>query len=450
MTTIRNNKVEQIKPVFIDFNKDLTKLKTKAGQEVFYVKNDENSTFNLYFYYNMGSWNDKLLSLAVSYLPYLGTPDMTAEQIQQEFYKLACTFTVNTGTDQTWISISGLSENFMPALQLAEKIMKNAVPDKEALNNLVRDILKERNDAKSNQQSNFRFLNSYAVYGKNSPAKYMLSEEELKNVNPEILTEKIKQLAAYPHRILYYGPECQKSIVDIMNKHHYVAKQMLTVPKAVSFDELPTTKNSLYFAEYNANQSYVQLVMKSVPFSKDMLPAIEMFNAYFGGSMNAIVFQEMREKRSLAYTARSTYSAPSKKDKYFMNYAFIATQNDKVPDALDAFNELFNEMPESEKSFELAKSGILNRIETERLTKMKIVWTYLSNEELGISYDYRKDIYEQVQKLQLKDVRAFADKYLKNLPKTYIILGREKDIDFETLKKYAPAMKLSQEDIFGY
>lgn len=450
LTMIRNHTVAPIQPVFVDFTKDLTRLKTKNGQEVFYVKNEENSTFNLYYYFNMGSWNDKLLSLAVSYLPYLGTSDMTAEQIQQEFYKLACTFSVNTGNDQTWISISGLSDNFIPALQLAEKIMKNAVPNAETLNNLVQDMLKERNDAKANQQSNFRNLVSYSVYGKNSPAKYMLSDEELKNVKPEILTEKIRQLAAFPHRILYYGPESPKSVVEIMNKYHFVAKQILPIPQPVSFNELPTTQNALYFSEYNANQSYVQLVMKSIPFNKDMLPLVEMFNAYFGGSMNAIVFQEMREKRSLAYTARSTFSTPSKKDKYFMNYAFIATQNDKVPDALDAFNELFNEMPESQKSFELAKSDILNEIETERLTKMKIVWAYLSNEELGISYDYRKDIYDQVKKLEMKDVREFADIYLKNLPKTYIILGREKDIDFETLKKYAPAVKLTQEEIFGY
>jgi predicted Zn-dependent peptidase len=450
LTRIRNNKVEPIKPVFVDFSKDLTRDKTKTGQEVFYVKNTENNTFNLYFYYNMGRWNDKLLSLAVSYLPYLGTSIMTAEQIQQEFYKLACTFSVNTGTDETWISISGLSENFIPALILAEKIMKDAVPDPVALQNLITDILKERNDAKANQQANFRALISYAVFGSESPQKYYLTEQELKEIKPEILVSKIKQLSAFPHRILYYGPENTKNLLAGLNKHHVVAKRMLQVPEPVQFEELPTAKNTVYFSEYNANQSYVQLVMKSFPFRKDLLPLVEMFNAYFGGSMNAIVFQEMREKRSLAYTARSNFSTPSRKDKHFINNAFIATQNDKVPDALEAFNLLFDDMPLSAGSFELAKSGILNRIEIERLTKMRIVWTYLNNEKLGISNDFRKEVYEGVQKIQLNDVKAFADQYLKNQPKTYIILGREKDIDFDALNLYAPARKLTQEEIFGF
>ena len=125
-------------------------------------------------------------------------------------------------------------------------------------------------------------------------------------------------------------------------------------------------------------------------------------------------------------------------------------RSDKIIDALDVFNLLFDDMPISQKSFDLAQSGILNKIQTERLTKMKIVWTFLSNEKLGINYDYRKDVYQKVQQLSLEDIQAFEAEYLKNKPKTYIILGREKDMDFEALEKYAPAVKLNQEDIFGY
>jgi predicted Zn-dependent peptidase len=447
---IRNNTVAPLQPVFVDFKTDITKLKTKRGQEVIYVENTENSTFNLYFYYNMGSWNDKILSLAVTYLPYLGTSKMSAEQIQQEFYKLACTFSVSSGTDETWISVSGLSENFIPALQLAQTILSDAVPNPEALKNLIGDIRKERADAKSNQTANFRALVSYAAFGPNSPFKHRVNDDELSSITPEQLIEKIKLLKSYPHRILYYGPETPKSLIAGLDKHHTTPKKLQSIPVGVNFEELETKENKLYFSEYNANQSYVQLVIKSMPYNKDLTPIIEMFNAYFGGSMNAIVFQEMREKRSLAYTARSTFSTPSKQGKHYINNAFIATQNDKVPDALEAFNLLFDEMPISEKSFELAKSGIMNRIETDRLTKMKIVWTYLGNEKLGIDYDIRKEVYEKVKTLTLNDVKKFADTYLKDQNKTYIILGREKDIDFETLKMYSPAIKLSSEEIFGY
>jgi predicted Zn-dependent peptidase len=166
--------------------------------------------------------------------------------------------------------------------------------------------------------------------------------------------------------------------------------------------------------------------------------------------MNAIVFQEMREKRSLAYTARSSFVMPSKSDEYFTNTAFIATQNDKIVDAFDAFNELFNDMPQSELSFGLAKDGLRTQIATNRITKMNIIWRYLSNQKLGINYDMRKQLYDAIPKMTLNDVAAFNKEYIKGKPKTYLVLSKEEETDFEALKKYGEVQKLTLEDIFGY
>lgn len=447
---IKANKVPSLEPVFVDFNKDIKKLKSKNKQEILYVENKENNTFNLYFHYDIGSWNDNILSLAVSYLPYLGTSKMSAEQIQQEFYKLACTFSVSTGNEETYISISGLSDNFEAALKLAESIVADPVANPEALKNLIADILKSRNDAKTRQQSNFAALTDYAVYGKNSPGKYFLTEEELNNIKPEQLINTIKKLNSYPHRVLYYGNLNSKELVKQINKNHKTPKKFIKPAEVKEFKELPTDKNVIYFAEYNANQSNIQLVTKSVSFDKNLIPIVSLYNSYFGGSMNAIVFQEMREKRSLAYTARSTFRSPSKADGNYMNFAFIATQNDKAVDAIEAFNELFDNMPLSENAFNLAKDGIKSRIETERITKTRLLFTYLSNRRLGLEQDTRKDIYFGIENLTIDDVKKFSDKYLKDQTKTYIILGREKEIDFDSLKKYGEKIKLTQEEIFGY
>jgi hypothetical protein len=75
--------------------------------------------------------------------------------------------------------------------------------------------------------------------------------------------------------------------------------------------------------------------------------------------MNAIVFQEMREKRSLAYSASSHYTYGSDKDGYFYNSANVITQNDKLLDALNAYEELFDDMPQAEANFKLAKDALL-------------------------------------------------------------------------------------------
>jgi len=450
MKQIKGAKVIEIEPVFVDYNKELVKLNSKSNVEILYTQNKDNNTFSLYYYFKMGTLQDKNLKLAASYLPYLGTSKMSAEDIQNNFYKLACNFSVSSNDKETYISISGLSENMVKAIVLTESILADMQPNKEALANMITDITKERKNAKLNQQQNFNKLVSYATYGPNSPEKYIHSEAELNALTPEMLINTIKNLMTYQHSILYYGTEKPADITNIINTHHKVMRT-LKKPEILSrFVAQNTDKSKVYFVNYDAKQSYIQQIIKSVPFDMSLTSAISLFNSYFGGSMNAIVFQELREKRSLAYTARATFQTPNEPNENYINNAFIATQNDKVIDAFDAYNELYNNVPQSELSFNLAKEGILNKIRTERIAKMNIIWNYLNNQKMGYTTDYRKDIFIKVPGMKMQDVVDFANKYLKDKPKTYLILGNEKDFDFNALSKYGEVIRLTPEDIFGY
>ncbi|MFY7811653.1 MAG: insulinase family protein, partial [Flavobacterium sp.] len=133
------------------------------------------------------------------------------------------------------------------------------------------------------------------------------------------------------------------------------------------------------------------------------------------------------------------------------NISFIQTQNDKVIEALTAFNDLFNNMPQSEAAFNLAKESMMKSIATERITDMDIIWTYLSDRKMGRNYDNRKVMYEMLPKLTIKDVVDFNQKNIKNKTKTFVILGNEKLLNFEELEKqFGKVEKLKMEDYFGY
>ncbi len=149
------------------------------GLNVIYVPNKESSLFNLYYYYNMGSQSDLKLAIAVNYLSYLGTSDIKAEQLKQEFYKLGCSYSVNVNNEDLYISLSGLYENLSKALGLLDQLISRAVPDNKALKNLVDDILKSRRDNKLNKNIIRQALSNYGVYGSKSPFTNILSEEEL-------------------------------------------------------------------------------------------------------------------------------------------------------------------------------------------------------------------------------------------------------------------------------
>ncbi|MCL2247041.1 MAG: insulinase family protein [Lentimicrobiaceae bacterium] len=450
LASIKTRTVKPIEPVFIDYNKDLSKLSVKNNIPLLYIKNDINPLFSLYYVFEMGNNNDKALGAAFKYLDYLGTSKHTAEEIKSEFYKMACSFGVFASDDRVYVYIRGLNENFEKAIDLLEERLADAQADMDIYNSLVNDILKERADAKLNQQTNFSRLRTYAIYGALSPTTNILSKNELQIMNPEELVNRTKGLKNFEHQILYYGPLAEAKITEIINNKHVVADNLLPVPKATNFIQQDVTENTVLMAEYDAKQIYMAMVNKGGYFDKNIEPIRSLYNEYFGGGMSSIVFQEMREARGLAYSAWAGYQRPQEPQYAYYITSFIATQNDKMMEAINAFMEIINEMPESEKAFDIAKENMTTSIRTERILREGILWRYLDDIEFGYSTDSRRDIFNNIQNMTLADVKTFQEAYVKDKPYTYCVLGDYKDLDLNSLGKIGRIKQLTQEEIFGY
>ena len=452
---IKARQVKPIEPAFVDFSKDLTKRKLANGSEMLYVQNKENQTFNLIYRFDFGERSGqfgKTIDLAADVLEYLGTSKHTPEQLQEEFYKLACNYSVSVGAENINVSISGLSENMQAAMQLVEEILSDVQPNDQVLQMLVGRIIKGRENAKHNQQSCFRALGNYGVYGEDSPTLDQLSADQLKAMKCSQLTDAIHSLCGYQHRVLFYGPEPDDIIAKTVASIHKTPAKLQKAPANKKITPKAVNENTVYFVDYNANQTYMREHFRGEKFNTKNEAVMDIFNEYFGGSMNAIVFQEMREKRSLAYSAQSYYATPGDKDGYFTNAAIIATQNDKLVDAMTAFNDLFDDMPVAEANFNMAKDAQINGIRTARTTKMGIINSYLYYEKMG--FDPKKPrakiLFETYPKVTMQNVIDFSKKYIKGQKKIYMCLGKESDMDFNALAKFGKVKKLKLEDIFGY
>ena len=442
-------KAKPIQPQFINFKKDLQKGKTQNGSEVLYVKNNENATFNLVYRFEFGSSADKTIDLAADLVDYLNTDKHTAEQLQEEFYRLACSWGINVGSESINVSISGLAENMEKAMSLVEEVIATAQPSDEALQMLVERVIKSRTDGKTNQRAAFRALNTYGIYGEQYIKENNLSDAQLRAYTARQLTDALHGLFQYKHRVLYYGPLPLKEATAAVNKIHTV-KPTKEVPANKVYQPQATTENQVLFVDYNAKNTYVTEYFRGEHFNTALVPNVNLFNEYFGGSMNAIVFQEMREKRSLAYSASSYYSNNGKKDGYFYNSANVITQNDKLMDALGAYEELFDDMPQAQANFKLAQDALLAGSRTARTTKMGIINSYLNCEKMGWKEPLSKQNFQAYQKLTLQDLVNFQKQHVKGQKKSYLILGKESEMDFNALSKFGKVKKLTLDDIFGY
>ena len=440
-----------INPVFIDYKKDIQKLRLLSGVEVLYRNNEENDIFNLYYILNVGNNNNPKIGLAIQYLEYLGSKQFKAEALKKEFYKLGCTFDVFSSEDKVYVTLNGLNENFEEATKLFESFLLNPQPDSVALQNMIEGILKSRADAKRNKATILnKALVSYAKYGEKSPFTNNLSEEALRAIQPEELIAMIKSINLYEHHILYYGPKSSTALVASLDNIHIVPSIRIPVPAPVYFKELPFDSNLVYWVNYDMVQAELVLLSKSVNYDKNLVPVISLYNEYFGGSMSSIVFQEIRESKALAYAVKSSYMIAKEADRSNYVFSYIGTQADKLPEALAGMQELLTNMPEASVTFNTSKDAIINTIETERITKADILFNYEASKKYGLDYDLREEVYKDVKNMRFEDIKKFQEHFIKGVPQKILVIGSKDKINFEVLKKYGKLKELSLKEVFGY
>ncbi len=450
LTEIQQSKVTPIEPVFVDYQKDMAQFDVREGIHVLYKKNELNDIFTLNYIFDTGTENDPSLSLAFDYMSYLGTEAMSAEQIASEMYDIACSFSMYAGSNQCSISISGLSENMPRAMEIVEGLISGAVADEAILGNLKQDMIKERADAKLNQARNFGALQRYLYYGEDYIKRTTLTNDALAALGSEQLITAVQALMGKQHEVLYYGPKSEEEVKQLIAENHKAADELAPLEKNYPKKQL-TDQSSVILAQYDANQLYyLQFSNRGEAFDVKNDPAITLYNEYFGGSMNSICFQEMREARGLAYTAQAWLASPSFAGDSYSYTAFIATQNDKMQTAIEAFDEIINQMPESEAAFQIAKDAIISRLRTDRTTGADVLNSYIQLRRLGLSEDRDRQIFEKVQTMTLEDVKATQQQWVKDRPYTYGILGDIKNLDLNFLKTLGPIRTVSQEEIFGY
>ncbi len=447
---IEDRKVPEIQPVFIDIQKDIKTFDAQNGVKVYYTKNEENDLFSLNYVVDMGSYQDRYFDIAADYIEYLGTDQYTPEQLKEEFYKLGCTFNMAAGTDRSSVTISGLSKNMEAAMSLFEHVLHHAKPNQEALDNLVNDNLKARENAKSNQRVIMSYLTTYGVYGANSPILYtQLSEKELRSLTADMLINKLKDWMTYKQFAIYYGPDSREKVISAINKIHN-PKDLKDVPAPKTFSEAVPSKDRVYVVNFESPQVNLYSFSFGNKYQKDLTPKIRLYNEYFGGSMNSIVFQELREARALAYQAFSQYTSPNRLDQLHMNLCVISCGTDKMKQSIEAFNELLMNMPENDASFSIAKEAVINSYRTNRISPKNVVSTYLSWQKLGLSEDPRKANFEGVQTLNFQNIKQFQADYVSGQPRTFVLLGNVKEMDMKYLKKVGKVKVLTLEEIFGF
>lgn len=446
-------KAPEIAPEFLDFKKTIKNTGLSSKLKLKSIQDRNSQLFRLDYIFNMGRTSDRRLSILANYLPFLGTGTHSPSEIQQAFYRLGLHFSATCQDEHFYLSLTGLEESLEAGVTLMESLLDDAQPNAAALENLVADIFKRReNDKMDKRVVLSKAMRSYAKFGPESPFSDKLSQAELQALTPQELTGLLRTLKGFEHEVFYFGPRNGRFVADLLKKQHLVPDHLQQVLIAKKYKERSTSKNKVFFVHFPMVQVELMLISRGTPhFNMDEHVYSEWYNQYFGYGLSSIVFQEIRESKALAYSAYAFAADPEKRKKSHYLQAYVGTQPDKLQEAVKAFETILEDMPIAPSSMEQARTSVLKQIAADRILKANIYWTWRSNRDKGfLNQDLRKLVYENLENATAEDLVQYHAKYIKGRQYTWLVLGDRARIDFKYLKSIGKVSELSLEEIFGY
>ncbi|MGL1892306.1 MAG: insulinase family protein [Spirochaetaceae bacterium] len=439
-------------PQFPDFS-ELKPIHLGSGRELYYNHNSKNELFELQITTDRGRFDDLRIHYGGEYRDFIGTKDYTPKEFQQELFKRGLDLVVSGNDDRTTIALSGRERDMEFGLKLLDQFINYGESTNVSYKKFLRRIGLMRRNAKSSKRIIlWGGLYNFLHYGKDNPFRHYLTLRELKHIGSKKLIDIIQEIFTSPFELYYYGPTSSSNLKPILkdfsNKFELKHLEKETKP----FIPLKHSKANTFIVNYDMVQSEILLTGQGVPFKKDLLPVVFLFNEYFGGGMDSVVFQEVRERRGLAYSAYASYSLPKDQKDNFVFSFYVGTQGDKVTDALRCMLGLLECFPKVNSYFDAVKSSIIKNIESDAVLKRDHYFMMKDAKKYGLTEDIREFVFDKVKELTINDLEMFYNTHIKGQLIHALILGNKKNMPIKDINTILgrKAEFLSLKSLYGY
>ncbi|RYY00310.1 insulinase family protein, partial [bacterium] len=410
---VENVKVNPIDPKWVDYNKDFKAIAYAPGTVMYHTKNPLNDIFNFSISYDYGNKHYKSFCEVMDELNFAGTDTLTPEQVQEELFKMGVNLSYGCGEYGFSMSMSGLDSQFENALSLGEKVLWSAKLDESHLKNKVSNILTNRSDAKKDHNTLRRALGSYIAYGNKSSFINRLTKDELQKLSINQYDDMKNQLIKQNFEVNYSGQLSPENVESIVKKHHQpnnINVPLLNPRKRpeIEIANRHTKPVKIYFLDYKGAQAHISLLIPENKVNPQDSLKTSFYNEYFDGGMGGIMFQEVREARSLAYSSSAGYVPGSRLGDQDQMSGYIGTQADKTVEALSLFIDLLKNIPVSEQRFLRAKDSLESAYRTGYIDFRSIVPTVMYWGELGYNKDPRAETFNKIPEMKLQDMLDYV------------------------------------------
>ena len=444
---------KKIDPRFVDFKKDVRVEEIGDNTHFYYVKNPVNSIFSMNLQFGQGTIENAALSQSADFISLLGTKNKTFDQYKNELQKIGSKIEVYTNGNYFGFSISGFDKFFNETLDLLNEFMSDMHvrdEDNSKLEKLVESSKLTRDQEFKDPSTAGRALRDYVMYGKKSPFLRRSTLKEVQDMTSDFLIDQAKEAMQYEVDIFYTGTINEVAVIDQIKNRLSISDNLKASKSPITMDYKKHTRNKVFLIDDpKAVQSQIYIMGQGKVLDMESRSTSDVFNKYFGSGMASIIFQEIREFRSLAYTAYGAYvNRPDVElPGYFIGY--MGTQVDKSMEAISTYMDLFKNMPIKESRISTIKSGLTQSINT-RKPGWRSQGAYVSRARKQ-GYDKDPNIldYNNYDNVNFDDIINFYQNNITKDPIVITILTDKSKINIDKILDYGELIEVKKKNIFN-
>lgn len=443
---------------------DVTEIKLYDGVKLFCNENKKNNVFSLTLKYGIGTEKMPKLEYAADLMNTAGMmPDVKAQDLRNQFSKLGATCSYGVDNSYFYITVSGDEQNLEEICKLMTRQTLMPKLDNKQIESTIGSEINSRMREKRNPDVLASALMEYVLYGDKSKYIDRIPVDELykpvmvgdvMNVNYLLsnteLTTTIGQAISYAVDIYFVGKTPATKVAEILKANTPLQQNVTPSTSPEIRTRKNYDKNTIFFLpNRDIQQAKVYFYVDGLPYNITEDVDYDAFNQYFSGGFSGLVMNEIREKRSMAYTAYGYMSRPrvAGKDSYLIGY--VGTQSDKVADALDVYMDLLKNMPAYPERLENIKIYLRQSALTRKPSFRSKSRVFEAWKKLGYTDDPARINMPKVDNLQFEQITRFYDKYIKGKPIIVVIMGDEKAINMKQIQsKYGKVTKISTAKLF--
>lgn len=438
-----------IEPDFVDFEKDIQSLNIGKGINLYCAKNTKNDIYTSTFVFKVGNLKIKEIGLVAELMNRAGTQEMSRDALQKEFAEIGCTYEFSSDSEQIKVAITGMEKDLDRAYQLIGKLMAAPQLKKEDLEIAKDNILSERKYEREDPAEVAQVLLAHTMYGDKAKSIHRMSKKAIKRFEIADFYRIWTQAFAYECDVHYAGSTDANQVKNMLAKHIKFAANPKADDQLGHIQVNNYQENLIYFVNRkDAIQSNIFFLVNGKTFVKDEVPAQEAFNTYFGGGFSGLALQEIREYRSLAYSAGAWYASPAHAglNNYFIG--MIGTQADKTLDAMKVFYDLKKNMPEKPERMSFIQPYLAQTCITARPAFRDLTFSISAWKELGYTSDPSILIDEKAKNMTFDDISNFYKRNIKNQAIVTMIVGDKSKINMNELGKYGKIQFIKEKSLY--